>query len=411
MTQPRAASSAERRTAAPTAAAGAAQMAPVERVTRDYEARVEASLGTRHAVSFAFARHGLLAILTGLGVKPGDEIILPPLTCKVVPLALQAAGVTPVYADIDPDTLNLDPEAVGRAIGSRTRGILFQHTYGSAAGVTEIASVAAEHAVPLIEDCAQCLPYAKGAWQPGRTGIAAIFSNNLGKPLSVGSGGLAVTDDDALANAIRACRAQLKVPGRLANFRFRVTSAVYSVLLRPERYWSLFDAHRRANSDYRIRSLDDEIERGMTRTRLRASAVQVQRGVRGMQEIGKWADHRLRCCTDYRDALRGTEGIEVPTTDVGAPLYYFPVLVPDKPSLLAEARRRRTEVIPWPLRTPIYPIEREADLRTFGYEPESCPRAEDIARRLVGLPTHLRITATHRRAAIELLRQRSGAPR
>jgi dTDP-4-amino-4,6-dideoxygalactose transaminase len=382
--------------------------ARLEEATHRYERSAAAALGAAHVTSFAFARHGLMAVLAGLDAGNGDEVILPPLTCKVVPLALLAAGVTPVYADIDPATLNLDAAAVERAVGPKTRAVLFQHTYGNSRGIAEVARVTETHGLPLIEDCAQCLPYAAGTWQPGRTGIAAIFSNNLGKPLSAGSGGLLSTEDDALQARILAWRAHLPVPSGIANLRLRLSIMVYNTLLRPERYWMLYDAHRRAHADYHIRSLADELDAGIVGTRHRAGRVQVERGAAAIRDLAVWADHRKQCCAAYRAQCADLPAGATVDTEPEAPLYYFPVLVPDKPALLAEARRRRVEIIPWPIRTPIYPVTREADLDVLGYEPGRCARAEATAGRLVGLPTHRRIRERHLRAVTDLLHDHFG---
>ena len=98
----------------------------------------------------------------------------------------------------------------------------------------------------------------------------------------------------------------------------------------------------------------------------------------------------------------------MPVTDGAQPLYFFPVLVGDKPALLDRARRSRTEIIPWPYAAPIYPLERIADMETFGYRPGDCPVAEDVATRLVGLPTHEKITADERARIVALLAGRDG---
>src|SRR5262249_42446204 len=113
-----------------------------------------------HAVTFGYARHALINLLLCTGSRPGDAVVLSPLTCKVVPLALLAAGLAPVYADVSAGTLNLDAPRVADAVAARTGAVLFQHTYGNPAGVTAVAEVAAARSATLIEDCAQCLPVA-----------------------------------------------------------------------------------------------------------------------------------------------------------------------------------------------------------------------------------------------------------
>jgi hypothetical protein len=101
--------------------------------------------------------------------------------------------------------------------------------------------------------------------------------------------------------------------------------------------------------------------------------------------------------------MRGLEALEMPCAGSTEPLYFFPVLVKRKEELLRKARRKRLELIAWPLKEPIYPVETESQLSTYGYEPGSCPVAETVSRHLIGLPTDVRTGARHRQAVIELL--------
>ena len=145
-----------------------------------YEAQFSQKVGVRRAIAFSHARTALRAILAACrigGNKAGDEVVLSPLTCKVVPLTLLSRNIKLRYADISISSLNLDPFSVKASIGSKTRAILFQHTYGNSNGVEEIAKLAIEKGIPLLEDCAQCLPVRTAGKTPGEYGKAAIFSN------------------------------------------------------------------------------------------------------------------------------------------------------------------------------------------------------------------------------------------
>src|SRR4051794_17744290 len=99
-----------------------------------YERQFAGQIGATHAVAFGYARTGLWAILSALELRPGDEVVLSPLTCKVVPLTLLSLKLKPVYADISMETLNLDPTSLRGALTPATKAILFQHTYGIQAG-------------------------------------------------------------------------------------------------------------------------------------------------------------------------------------------------------------------------------------------------------------------------------------
>jgi dTDP-4-amino-4,6-dideoxygalactose transaminase len=383
--------------------------------TGAYEQSIARMSGAHHAVAFGYARHALISILDAApacGFDAGAEVILSPLTCKVVPLALLSMKLKPVYVDISAETLNLDPQRVESAIGPATRAILFQHTYGHTTGIEAVSRIAARRDLLLVEDCAQCLPYATdgnphgksaGKWA-GRWGQAAIFSNNLLKPMPAGSGGVAMTDNHQLAAAVRERRDRLPRRGRLAEARLRAERLLHRHLLRPKLYWPLFEISRSFDPSYRTRPLEAEIASEINDRACQISPSQGRAGLRWLARLPAEAAHRRSNCADYAAALRGIKGLKTPCAGAAEPLYYFPALVEEKHELLRRARRRLLEIIPWPLRTPIYPIERDADLPAYGYSPGSCPVAEETARRLIGLPTASTVDQRQRDALTALLR-------
>ncbi|HYN08792.1 MAG TPA: DegT/DnrJ/EryC1/StrS family aminotransferase [Vicinamibacterales bacterium] len=382
-------------------------------VTR-HERHLAAVLGVEHIITFGYARHGLISILVAAGLRSGDEVVLSPLTCKVVPLALMSLGLRPVYADICSNTLNLDAAAVEAAVTSGTRAVLFQHTYGNLDGVAGVEAVARRRGVLFVEDGAQCLPTRLADYTPGRWGDATIFSNNLMKPLPAGSGGLVSTNDLNLATRIRAQQTQAPVPPLRHDWWRRAEVWVHRQLVRPILYWPLFELNRRIASAYQSQEVIAEISSDITARACRISGWQARRGEAALDTLDAAVAHRRAACAMYGAGLRGLGGIRLPCLDSAFPLYYFPVLVSAKDALLATARRRLTQIVAWPIRTPIYPVETEATLRQYGYEPGSCAVAEDVARRLVGLPTDPSIPVRHIRrvtALIEEHQNRLGVPR
>jgi dTDP-4-amino-4,6-dideoxygalactose transaminase len=369
-----------------------------------YEAIFARLVRTNHAIAFAYARHGLISILSAAGLGEGDEVVLSPLTCKVVPLALLSLHLKPVYADISPGRLNLDPRRLESVIGPATRAVLFQHTYGSSVGVEAVADVAELNKIVVIEDCAQCLPYAEGDRSPGSWGRAAIFSNNLLKPLPAGSGGIAITKDSELARQIREARSHLSPRGTLEEILLQTEVWLHRFVLRPALYWPLFRLNAKFDQSYKTRPVDVEIAHEITKKAHRVSGFQTREGTRWLDRVAAIAEHRRLCCVEYRNALTGTKDLDLPAAGTSQPLYYFPVFVRNKERLLEEARKRHIEIIAWPKKTPIYPVECERDLLRYGYEPGNCPVAERAAATLVGLPTHEKITNEHRKRIIDLLR-------
>jgi dTDP-4-amino-4,6-dideoxygalactose transaminase len=365
-----------------------------------YERSLADRVGAAHAVAFGYARTGLSAIFTALGLKPGDEVVLSPLTCKVIPLTLISLKLRPVYADVSPETLNLWQPHLSAAIGPGTRAILFQHTYGNPAGVASAARIAAKHGLPLIEDCAQSLPHTRECRAPGSTGIAAIFSNNLLKPLPAGSGGAVVTNDLALSKELRRIASLLPTAGFSAMARLRLEAWLQRRVLRPELYWLALRCFGRNHE----RPVETEIASEITAAAGLPGDYQMREGVRWLEHVEEWSRQRMECCESYLDLLAGCNGLRIPGFDIPQPLYYFPIRTRHKREVLEQARRQRVELIAWPDHTPIYPVKSAAQLSAYGFDPAQCPLATTLAGELIGLPTHNKITEQHRRQIVNLLR-------
>jgi perosamine synthetase len=160
----------------------------------------------RHAVAMNSATSALNAATAAAGVGPGDEVIVSPYTMSASAVCALVHGATPVFADIDPDTFGLDPESVRARVTPRTKAIVAVDILGLAAGMDAILAIAAEHGLTVIEDAAQ----APGATYHGRNagtlGHIGVFSLNCHKTIQCGEGGVAVTDDDRLAERLALAR-------------------------------------------------------------------------------------------------------------------------------------------------------------------------------------------------------------
>jgi dTDP-4-amino-4,6-dideoxygalactose transaminase len=372
-------------------------------LVEEYERRFAEAVGIPHGVAVSYARIGIRAILQALGLRPGDEVILSPLTCKVVPLALLSLDLKPIYADISADTLNLDPTAVEAATGPQTRAILFQHTYGSSAGVDGITAFANRRKIPMVEDCAQCLPSGPGG--PGTWGSAAVFSNNLRKPLPAGAGGLAVMSDARLAAEVRSARDGLRSRGSISKFLMRVEAMAHEYLLRPGTYWLLLGLKKRLGMFYKARPLDAEIRTEITDCAFRVSDHQAQEGSRWVASLDKHVAGRREHVRAFAQELSAMASFEIPVVDEQTPLYYFPIRSESKDQILTRARELRIELIAWPIGLPIYPIENRDELAQYGYAMGSCPVAEKVAQTLMGIPTDHFTTTAHRNALLAMLRE------
>jgi perosamine synthetase len=160
--------------------------------------------GVGHAVACSSGTAALHMAIGALDPNPGDEVITTPVTDFGTIVAILAQNAVPVFADVDPLTGNLSPESVERCLSPRTRAILAVHLLGAPAPVVELAEIARGHGIMLIEDCAQALlTVAAPGRLAGTVGDVGCFSLQQYKHITCGEGGLAITDDPALARRLR----------------------------------------------------------------------------------------------------------------------------------------------------------------------------------------------------------------
>ncbi|EKV26044.1 4-keto-6-deoxy-N-Acetyl-D-hexosaminyl-(Lipid carrier) aminotransferase [Caenispirillum salinarum AK4] len=168
-------------------------------VGREVEAQIAAFFDVPHALLTNSWTNGALAVLLALGVKPGDEVIVPAMTFIASANVAELLGARPVFVDVDPKTLLMRPEAVAAALTPRTKVVMPVHLYGQMCDMRGIRSVLAEREdVFLIEDCAHCFEGTRGGMRPGRWSDAAIFSFYATKNVACGEGGAIICRDSDL---------------------------------------------------------------------------------------------------------------------------------------------------------------------------------------------------------------------
>ncbi len=172
-----------------------------------FEAAVAEVLGVPHAVGVASGTDALVVALLALGVGPGDEVITTPFTFFATAGAVARTGARPVFADIRPDTFNLDPASVEARVGERTRALLPVHLFGQMADMGALDGLAQGGDLPIVEDAAQALGAARDGTRAGAAGALGCFSffptKNLG---CLGDGGLVTTRDETLDERVRLLR-------------------------------------------------------------------------------------------------------------------------------------------------------------------------------------------------------------
>jgi dTDP-4-amino-4,6-dideoxygalactose transaminase len=222
-----------------------------------FEREAAAFLGVPHAIGVANGTDALLLALEALGIGRGDEVVCPAFTFYATAEAIARVGATPVFADIDPVTLNVDPEDVAARIGPRTKAVVPVHLFGRPAALAELSALG----VPILEDAAQAF----GADGVARAGICSTFSFFPTKNLfAVGDAGLVVSTDDDVAERVRMLRfhgSHDKKTFELIGFNSRldaVQAAMLRVFLPRLTGWN--EARREAAARYAELGLGEIVE-------------------------------------------------------------------------------------------------------------------------------------------------------
>ena len=186
-------------------ASGTLAMGPF---TAEFEAGIAALSGRRHGIAVSSGTAGLHLAVRALGIEAGAEVITTPFSFVSSSNCVLFEGATPIFADIEEETLGLDPQRAADAVTERTRGIVAVDVFGNPCRFPDLLQLAADADVPIIEDSCEALGSSLdgrplGGW--GEIGVFAFYPN---KQITTGEGGMVVTDDDLLATAIRSMRNQ-----------------------------------------------------------------------------------------------------------------------------------------------------------------------------------------------------------
>jgi dTDP-4-amino-4,6-dideoxygalactose transaminase len=323
-----------------------------------FEHEFAAACGSTFAVGVGTGTDALAIALKAAGVGPGDEVITGAVSAAYTALAIAMTGAAPVFADIDPRRLTVDPRAIAAAVTSRTTAIVPVHLYGQAADMPAIVEIATRHHLAIIEDCCQAHLATCGDTPVGSFGIAAAYSfyptKNLG---ALGDGGLLTTSDQQVADRARRLR-----NGGQADKYHHVELGVNSRL--------------------------DEIQAAILRERLRL--------------LPEWTERRRALARAYRAALGSTSSVSVPVEcDPGHVYHLFPVLSDTRDRLRTHLRDQGIEtLIHYPL-----PIPRQPAFA--GVHGGDCPVADRVCREVLSLPLYPALSERH---AIAVADAMNGAP-
>ena len=307
-----------------------------------FEREFAAASGAAYAIGVGNGTDAIALILRALGVGRGDEVITTAVSAAYTALAIVMAGATPVFADVDPVRLTIDPNDAAALIGPRTRALLPVHLYGQPADMSALTALAARHHVAIVEDCCQAHLATAGGQAVGTFGIAAAFSfyptKNLG---ALGDGGAVLTGNRELASRI----ARLRNGGQTDRYH---------------------------HAELGVNSRLDELQAAVLRARL--------------AKLPAATAARRALARRYREAL-ATDGVAVPPElDAGHVYHLFPVLCRDRTALQSRLAADGIETL---IHYPI-PLPRQPAFAAFRRAP--CPHAADVCERVLSLPLHPRMT-------------------
>jgi len=334
-------------------------------MTEKFEALVAERSGVRHGVAVSSGTAGLHLCLLAMGIGPGDEVVTTPFSFIASSNCILQVGARPVFVDIDPVTLNMDPDRLEAAITPRTKAILAVEVFGNPAHMERCRAIASAREIPLLEDCCEGLGGSWGGRPIGGFGRAGVFGFYPNKQITTGEGGMIVTDDDRLADLCRSMRNQ----GR------PVAAGAQPAALGPSQPLH----HERMGYNYRL------------------SEVHAALGVAQMRRLNEILERRSMVAGAYMQRLMGTCDLTLPTIDDQTQMSWFVFVARLGPMYTREERDR---IVAGLRRHDIgaadyFPcIHLQAHYREmFGYSPGDYPIAESVSARTIALPFHTRLTA------------------
>jgi perosamine synthetase len=309
----------------------------------EFENAFAARLGVAHASAVSSGTAGLHLALRAAGVTDGDEVVTSPFSFVASANAIVYERALPVFADIDPVTLNLDPDAAAVAVTERTRALLPVHIFGYPADLPAFERLQ----LPIVEDACEALGavHADGT-AVGARGHAAVFAFYANKQMTTGEGGMVTTSDPAVKERLDSERNQ----GRA-----------------PDMGWL---DHDRLGFNYRL------------------SDIACALGIAQLQRLDELLAGRSRVAALYREALEGIEGLGLPCPDAGGDRrgwFVFVVQVPrgsDRDATVRSLAERGVQSKPYLPAIHLMSYYRER----FGHRPGEFPVCEDVAARSLALP-------------------------
>jgi perosamine synthetase len=314
--------------------------------TRAFEEAMAAYTGVREAIAVNSGTSGLHLCLAALGIGPGDEVITSPFSFVASSNCALYTGATVVFADIDPETLCIDPAEIERKLTPRTKAIIPVDVFGQPSAIEEILAIAEPRGIPVIFDACEAIGAERNGVRAGSRGTASVFAFYPNKQMTTGEGGMIVTDDPELARVIRSlCNQGRDDAGTWMN-------------------------HVRLGYNYRL----DEMSAALGLSQLRRLDETLAR----RDQVARW----------YGERLQGIEGITPPAV---APettrMSWFVYVIRVDERIGRNALMERLAERDIPARPYFVPIHLQPYYREqFGFQPGDFPITEAIAQTTLAIP-------------------------
>ncbi len=335
-------------------------------MVEEFERLVAARAGRRFGVAVNSGTSGLHLLMLALNIGPGDEVITTPFSFVASANCILFTGATPVFVDICPKTLNMDPDQVEARVGPRTRAILAVETFANPAYMDRYEAIANRHEIPLIEDCCEALGSEHRGRPAGSFGRAGVFAFYPNKQITTGEGGVIVTDDERLAELCRSLRNQGRPLGQ---------AGVSAAGGAPTGSWL---RHERLGYNFRL------------------SEVNAALGVAQMRRLPEILRRRNDVATMYIRRLMDHRAFILPTILPESVMSWFVFVVrlatsyqaEERDRIIAGLRRHDIGAADYFPCIHLQPFYRER----FGLGPGMFPIAESVSRRTIALPFHNALT-------------------
>lgn len=332
---------------------GRLSMGPLQ---EQFETLAATLSGCTNGVAVSSGTAGLHLALLALGIGPGHEVITTPFSFIASANAILYVGARPVFVDICPRTLNMDPQRVADAVTDKTAAILAVEAFGNPAYMNDYASIAARHEIPLVEDCCEALGSSLAGRPCGSFGRVGVFGFYPNKQITTGEGGMIVTDDTRLAQLCRSLRnqgRQIQQPGEPAS-----TGS-----------WL---KHERLGFNYRLNELSCAL------------------GLAQLKRFDEILQKRRRVAERYQSLLLDVPELVLPNVEAGAIQSWFVYVVrlaadyalEERNRIIEGMRRHEIGAADYFPCIHLQPFYREA----FGYRPGDYPIAERVSQRTIALP-------------------------